>query len=135
MIVGNFDVEFQESSITFSDTGTWYDFVSGESLDIESVDQEFDLAPGEFRIYTSEQVEPAEEGVFYRAGESNFGELPEDFILESNYPNPFYSTTTLRYVVPEEREVKIEVYDVLGRRVQTLGRRPSTRTGKSYRRF
>ena len=129
MIVGNFDVEFQETSITFSDTGTWYDFVSGESLDVESVDQGFDLAPGEFRIYTSEQVEPAEEGVFYRAGESNFGELPEDFILESNYPNPFYSTTTLRYVVPEETEVKIEVYDVLGRRVQTLVEDPQHARG------
>ncbi|PSQ75805.1 MAG: hypothetical protein BRD35_08025 [Bacteroidetes bacterium QH_7_62_13] len=40
--------------------------------------------------------------------------------LRANYPNPFGKATTLSYTLSEEREVTIEIYDVLGRRVRTL---------------
>lgn len=120
IIVGNFDVSFENTTVTFSETGTWYDYVSGSTLEVENVDQEFDLAPGEFRIYTSEPVDPAEEGVFYQTGRNGFAELPSEFKLEPNYPNPFNPSTNLIYKVPEVTEVKIEVYDVLGRKVSEL---------------
>ena len=42
--------------------------------------------------------------------------------LRGNYPNPFGEETTLAYTLEEEREVRIEIYDVLGRRVRTLVR-------------
>lgn len=35
-------------------------------------------------------------------------------------PNPFRSQTTLRYVLPEAETVSVRVYDLLGRRIQTL---------------
>lgn len=38
----------------------------------------------------------------------------------SNYPNPFTSSTTLRYTLQHNAEVRLEVFDVLGRRVATL---------------
>ncbi len=120
MIVGNFDVSFANASFTFSKTGTWFDFVSGSSLEVDDVVQEFNLAPGEFRIYTSEPVVPAEEGVFYETGKNSFGELPSEFSLEPNFPNPFNPSTNLRYEVPVESHVRIDVYDVLGRKVSEL---------------
>ncbi|MCB0718598.1 MAG: SBBP repeat-containing protein [Bacteroidetes bacterium] len=46
--------------------------------------------------------------------------LPKQFSLHPNYPNPFNSTTTLPFEVAETARVKIEVFDVLGRRLQTL---------------
>jgi serine protease AprX len=36
------------------------------------------------------------------------------------YPNPFASQTTLSYYLPENSPVSVEVYNVLGRKVQTL---------------
>lgn len=45
---------------------------------------------------------------------------PQKVKLHQNYPNPFREQTTLRYAVPEEMDVRLEVYDLLGRRVETL---------------
>jgi hypothetical protein len=46
--------------------------------------------------------------------------LPEQYALEGNYPNPFNPTTTIRYGLPEAGAVRLEVFDVLGRRVAVL---------------
>lgn len=37
-----------------------------------------------------------------------------------NYPNPFNSNTIIRYFIPEASNVKIELYDVLGDKIQLL---------------
>ena len=47
-------------------------------------------------------------------------ELPERLELASNYPNPFNPATTLAYRLPRTSAVRLEVHDVLGRRVATL---------------
>ena len=47
-------------------------------------------------------------------------ELPQEAALRKPYPNPVSGQATLEYALPEEREVTIKVYDVLGRRVATL---------------
>lgn len=46
--------------------------------------------------------------------------LPTEFAIESAYPNPFNPSTTLRVNVPATSQVKLAVYDVLGRQVATL---------------
>ena len=46
--------------------------------------------------------------------------MPEKFTLHQNYPNPFNPVTTLRYDLPENGNVNITIYDMLGRQVKTL---------------
>jgi len=45
---------------------------------------------------------------------------PDKLVLKQNYPNPFGQKTTIRYALPEESDVKIVVYDILGREVKRL---------------
>ncbi len=40
--------------------------------------------------------------------------------LISNYPNPFNPTTSISFFIPEPTEVKVEVFNILGRRVKVL---------------
>ena len=48
------------------------------------------------------------------------GAQPEEVVLLPNYPNPFRSSTTFEYRLPESGEVSLEVYDLTGRRIATL---------------
>ncbi|HEX2867451.1 MAG TPA: S8 family serine peptidase [Ignavibacteriales bacterium] len=46
--------------------------------------------------------------------------VPKEYSLSNNYPNPFNPSTTLAYSLPEEAFLKLEIFDVIGRKVTTL---------------
>jgi hypothetical protein len=48
------------------------------------------------------------------------GKVPEKYGLKQNYPNPFNPVTLINYQLPAKSEVKLSVYDVLGREVVVL---------------
>ncbi|RPI14202.1 MAG: T9SS C-terminal target domain-containing protein [Ignavibacteriae bacterium] len=54
---------------------------------------------------------------------------PLEFSLSQNYPNPFNPVTVIYYDIPNAGNVKISIYDVLGRNVNTLVNGPQN-TGK-----
>lgn len=47
-------------------------------------------------------------------------ELPTEFALKGNYPNPFNPSTTIRFDLPAPATVTVEVVDILGRQVLTV---------------
>ena len=46
--------------------------------------------------------------------------IPIAYILHQNYPNPFNPITSLRYDLPEQAQVTLTIYDLMGRVVRTL---------------
>ena len=47
-------------------------------------------------------------------------EIPGEFKLYANYPNPFNPATKIKFDIPEKSFVKLTVYDALGREINTL---------------
>jgi len=67
--------------------------------------------------------------LYYPDGDGNWGslasvedipDLPSQFRLSHNYPNPFNPTTLINYSLPNQSNVTITVYDMLGRKVHDL---------------
>jgi hypothetical protein len=48
------------------------------------------------------------------------GPMPEQIALLGNYPNPFNPTTVIRFQLPSTGDVRLTVYDVLGREAAVL---------------
>ena len=46
--------------------------------------------------------------------------LPAKVSISQNYPNPFNISTMIKYELPQQSQVMIDIYDVLGRKVATL---------------
>lgn len=46
--------------------------------------------------------------------------IPTKFVLYQNYPNPFYPSTTIKFVLPKHTKVMLEVFNIIGEKVATL---------------
>ncbi len=46
--------------------------------------------------------------------------IPEKFYLYQNYPNPFNPTTTIKFDIRKSSFVKLNIYDGLGREIETM---------------
>ena len=51
---------------------------------------------------------------------STLGDIPGRFDLNQNYPNPFNATTVISYALPRDCHVRLEIFNALGQRVDTI---------------
>ena len=54
------------------------------------------------------------------SSEERIAPAVNEFGVAKAYPNPFNSTVTIEYALTREQKVKLDIYDVLGRNVETL---------------
>jgi hypothetical protein len=106
VIAANFDIVPLTVTPGFMNTGTWYNYISGDSLLVITPQQTVLLQPGEYRIYTSKPLK---------------SDLPaglENEISASQlncYPNPFQQKFTVSSSFGKITQV--EVQDMLNRTV------------------
>lgn len=81
------------------------------SVALVDLDNDGDTVPGIWWSTEPFEVAVEEEAAWTR---------PTDFVLGPNYPNPFNTSTGLRYALPRESRIELAVYDLLGRRVRTI---------------
>jgi hypothetical protein len=52
--------------------------------------------------------------------EPDHTKIPKDYFLGQNYPNPFNTITHIRYGIPKEAQVRINLYNISGQKVDVL---------------
>jgi 1,4-alpha-glucan branching enzyme len=120
VIVGNFDVIQRAINPNFSRIGYWYDYFSGDSVNISNTQEQLTLQPGEFNIYTTKKLPTPPSGILLDSENSDEDIFVQDFALMQNYPNPFNPSTNIKFDVAESGIVTLKVYDLLGKEVATL---------------
>ena len=118
-IVGNFGVTELSTNQNFTRSGWWYDYFSGDSINVTNLSESITLAPGDFRIYTTVKLPTPEAGILLDVEQID-EQVPVEFTLEQNYPNPFNPNTVIRYSIVSPSLVSLKIFDILGREVKTL---------------
>ncbi len=63
VVIGNFDLSSNNINPEFTQTGTWYDYFSGDSISVSNVTENIELEAGEWHIYTTDRLSDGMPGV------------------------------------------------------------------------
>jgi glycosidase len=56
VVIGNFGLNEEAIDPAFTQTGSWYDYFSGESIEVSNTNAPINLKPGEWYIYTTQRL-------------------------------------------------------------------------------
>ena len=56
VLIGNFGLDKETIDIPWTETGTWYDYITGDSIQVESLEEQKELIIGEWRLYTNQKL-------------------------------------------------------------------------------
>jgi 1,4-alpha-glucan branching enzyme len=110
---GNFDVVASPATITFPSTGTWYNYLTGTTLNVTSTSTALTLQPGEYAVYTSRRLANTALPLATRPQQTAAFGL-------SVAPNPAAGTTTIRYDLPTAATASLAVQNLLGQTIRQL---------------
>lgn len=60
------------------------------------------------------------------------GFVPDSYVLDQNYPNPFNPTTRIGFGVPEDANVSLTIYNIMGQEVRTLVKNQFMKAGYQH---
>ncbi|WP_306644067.1 alpha-amylase family glycosyl hydrolase [Sanyastnella coralliicola] len=111
VVAGNFDVVGFDMSPGFQNTGTWYDYFSGESFEVTDVNVSFFFEPGEYHVYTDQ---PLETPVI----DNSIEELEQ--LSFNAWPNPFRDVINIDLSNFAGQNVTVQLTDITGRTIDTI---------------
>jgi glycosidase len=115
MVVGNFDVVTAQASVPFPSAGTWYDYLSTDSIIATGSDQSVSLAPGEYHVYIRNNIKAVD------TTSTTSTTTPGSLGLKI-YPNPVAagSSTFITYQLPYASGSSLVVYSLTGQRMAAI---------------
>lgn len=110
-ILGDFELIPGTLIPSFQHTGWWYDYFTGDSINVTSTTASLSFMPGEYRFYTDQKLAKPDLGnVGYEELEAS-----GNMIIDQNFPNPFNQQTSIDFYIPKSGNVKLEVFDLFGK--------------------
>ena len=107
-VLGNFGVEGANVTPNFQHTGWWYEYFTGDSLDVSNVSAAINFLPGEYRLYSDARIEkPVEYTSSHEAKR-----FPFDWTLS---PNPSPGEFQVSFDLETRSNVQVNVLDMQGR--------------------
>jgi 1,4-alpha-glucan branching enzyme len=114
MVIANFAVTQQTPYAGFPHTGMWYEYFTGDSIDVTNVNMQIPMTPAEYRVYTS--VSLPKPTILSTVG---YEELEMDDFECTLYPNPASEEMSLRSK-RDLTQVVVRVIDQSGRAMKTF---------------
>jgi len=128
--VGYCDIPYPIQLIGYAYVDYLGGVIDGNPLFVDIFNDDFHLQPDSPCIDAGDPTYPydpdgtiTDMGAFYFNHATDIDAsptLPDQVYLYQNYPNPFNARTAIRYVTPFESHVIIDIFDLLGRKVETL---------------
>ena len=115
VVITNFDVNNQIGSPNFHHSGWWYEYFSGDSLNVTDVNMNFSLQPGEYRIYTDVRLELPS----ITEAPASIDELMNSDFQLTVFPNPTSDVLHLKFQAVDFSPIELLVLDQAGKVVYT----------------
>jgi 1,4-alpha-glucan branching enzyme len=122
-VLGNFDVQPQQVPAGFPVAGIWYDYFSGQPVEIGHTAARISLQPGEFHLYTNLKLPAAKPGLVpWTQAFTSVTARPDDLLSQQVkvYPNPAGEQALLEWEDSYRGKIQIEVNDLNGRVLRML---------------
>ena len=114
-ILGNFGITASSITPFFPQPGKWYEYFTGDSINVLNVNDPINLQPGEYRLYTTKKL--ASPGTLLGINDLK---MPDKEHFVSVYPNP--SSAKFNFVIdnPYPTPLSISIYDMSGKIIRQL---------------
>ena len=114
VVVGNFQTTSLNMIPGFQHTGTWYDYFTGNSFQVNDLGATFFLEPGEYHVYTDYQLAVPDLNTSLTEVMSF---AKSTFMI---WPNPSSNSVNLAYSMIQAAKVQIVLRDLTGRVVSSF---------------
>lgn len=123
-VTANFDINGFDMTPDFQHTGTWYNYLTGEPLQVNETNMTLYYEPGQYYIFTDQPLPVPDTSFTPEPGTEPQGIADaEDNPLGLNiFPNPSTNVFYIDYLIGDQSFVGLEVRDLTGRLVTTLNK-------------
>jgi glycosidase len=110
----NCDVVSQTGVFSFPTNGWWYNYFTSDSINITNLTSSINLAPGDYRLFTSKRITPYTTPV--GIAHINFNE----FATATLAPNPANKHSNIMLNIIQSGMLDIQILDITGKLVQDV---------------
>ncbi len=117
VVVGNFGTSTTPASVSFPNTGTWYSYLTGTTINVTGTTYSLLFQPGDYYVYTSKNLNSL----------LSIASDPINPIINnitkiniSVKPNPIITSSVIEYELPQYGKLNMNIVDMNGRVISNL---------------